>query len=140
MIKLNLSNSNEHEGGSNESESDSPLDNDRSKGVFFGSSKIKKPLDQSNIDLKSEESKSDIVFNQRNEKDVNPGRIFSKNHVQASLIDEIPLSAFESSRSSDSSDTFESQYEEDIVEIEEPNQASQAQNVNLHAFVLVNSI
>lgn len=91
-----------------------------------------KQLDQSNIDLNSEEWKSDINLNERNEKDINPGRIFSKSKLKSSLIDDIPLSAFESSRSSDSNDTFESQYEEDMNVVEELDQADQVENVNLH--------
>ena len=91
-----------------------------------------KQLDQSNIDLDSEEWKSDINLNERNEKDINPGRIFSKSKLKSSLIDDIPLSAFESSRSSNSNDTFESQYEDDMNVVEESDQADQIENVNLH--------
>ena len=102
------------------------------KLLHLGHLNANKQLDQSNIDLDSEEWKSDINLNERNEKDINPGRIFSKSKLKSSLIDDIPLSAFESSRSSNSNDTFESQYEDDMNVVEESDQADQIENVNLH--------
>lgn len=44
---------------------------------------------------------------------VSPGKLFKEEGTNNPILDEIPLSAFESSSSSASSDTFESYYEKD---------------------------
>ena len=130
MIRLNLSNSYENEGGSEESSEDhSKEDRKANRNSDIKGKYQKKRLDSSNVDLNSDDWASEINLNERKDKDIKPGRIFNSDKVINNMIEEIPLSAFESSRSSDSSDTFESQYEEDMVAFEEPNQAKGAQKV-----------
>ena len=125
MIRLNLSHSFDHEGGSEES--NQSHEEIKSKKSNKNSIKKKRKLeDISNIDLNSDEWKSDINLNERNDKDINPGRIFNHNPSLNDLFNQIPDSAFESSNSSDSNSTFESHDGDDMNIVEEPDQLVRA--------------
>ena len=77
-------------------------------------------LDESSVDLNSsEDCASEINLKNKEVEYANPGAIFSKNGPnEESAVDDIPMSAFESSSSTDSDSTFES------VDADELNQSS----------------
>jgi len=66
------------------------------------------------MEIDSEDCKSDIQRRSKNNKNISPGKLFREkiSEGEDDIIEDIPMSVFESSNSSNSDDTFES-YEND---------------------------
>uniref|UniRef100_A0A7S3NC99 Uncharacterized protein n=1 Tax=Euplotes harpa TaxID=151035 RepID=A0A7S3NC99_9SPIT len=130
ILRLNLSDE-EKEGGSehafeggSSSDEDQQNDSQPARPKVRGKKNSKpKAIDESSADIDSGDKMSDYNLKKFKNQHANPGKPFKLdsdkgielqlNDVEKSLIEDIPLSAFESSRSSDSSDSFESIYEEE---------------------------
>ena len=73
-----------------------------------------KICDENSMEIDSEDCKSDIQRRSKNNKNISPGKLFREkiSEGEDDIIEDIPMSVFESSNSSNSDDTFES-YEND---------------------------